>query len=167
MNNNRLFFILQKNTLSYKDKLCKFFNKYDEYLKYLYAYISNPECSEKEKYIIKKLENWMYDEGYELLTNTIQRLDTSAESKVIKFMELYEFLLSCSANSIEKMVDQLFYIPGQFSSQFMLKETSLVGTIEEDESNSCTNSATSYIVIKKGIFCEIPFLINGGYLNEY
>ena len=157
MNKDNLISILQKNSLAYKDKLTSFFIEYVEYLEKLNAYILSPECSDKEKYIVKKLESWMFDEGYELIINTIGQLDDSVETKMIKFIELYEFFLSCSSNSVEKMVDHLFYIPGQFFSQFMSRNRSLVGTIEEVEPNVLKSSITNYTVIKMGVFQEIPF----------
>lgn len=155
MNKDELIAVLQKNDLLYKDRLSKFFTEYIEYLEKLSVYGLTSECSDKEKYIIKRLESWMLDEGYNLIANTVEQLNDSVEGKIVKFMELYEFFLSCSTNSVEKMVDHLFYIPGQFFSQFMSRNRSLVGMIEEEEFDIIKSNIINYTV--KGIFQEIPF----------
>lgn len=155
MNKNNLITILQSRTLNYNENLIAFFNTYVEYSEYLYEYALSSKASDKERYIISYFGKWLDDEGYVLLIRTIEQLSNSNESKILKFIQLYEFLMSSSTDSIEKLIDHLFYIPEQFFSQFVTEKHSLVGKIDETDC-MVINSSANYTLIRKGIF-EIPF----------
>ena len=70
---------------------------------------------------------------------------------------MYSFLLSSSSDNVEKLVDHLFYIPGQFLSEFMPEKRALVGRIDENRNYISVDKENSYVVTKLGIFNEIPF----------
>ncbi len=112
--------------------------------------------------MIKKLEYWLNEEGSILLLRTMEQLDDCAADKIKGFVELYRFLLAHSSDSVEKMADHLFYIPGQFFREFMAGKRALIGSVNESQDPAPVYEGNRYIVTKLGIFNEVPFLISGG-----
>lgn len=158
MKKDNLISLLKNSELKYTNLLLDFMNLYSGLAEMLFSKAYEKKCSDREVYIIKKLEYWLDEEGYMLLSDTIKQLNNCEESKIKGFIDLYSFLLACSSDSIDKIVDHLFYIPGQFFSEFMSEKRALVGKIDECKNYSQINKENSYVVMKKGIFNEIPFL---------
>lgn len=157
MKKNILIDFLQNAKWSYKDLLSNFIDYYYYFVKVLVDKAHENKCSEQEEYIIKKLIYWLDENGYIFLYDTITQLNDCDENKIKGFIDLYSFLLSSSSDNIEKLIDHLFYIPGQFYSEFMSERRPLVGKIDEYIKNIADNKENSYTVVKKGIFNEIPF----------
>lgn len=157
MKKNILIDYLQNAKWSFKDLLSNFIDYYYNYVKILVDKSLENKCSEQEEYIIKKLIYWLDEDGYIFLYDTIKQLNDCDENKIKGFIDLYGFLLSNSSDNIEKLIDHLFYIPGQFFSEFMSERRALIGKIDEYITIIADNRENSYTVIKKGIFDEIPF----------
>lgn len=167
MKKENIFNFLQNSELIYGSLLSDFIGFYSGFVETLLNKAYAKKCSEKEEYIIKKLEYWLDEEGYMLLLDTIKQLNDCDENKIKGFIDLYSFLLSNSSDSIEKLIDHLFYIPGQFFSEFMSKKRALVGKIDECLTYIADDKENSYTVLRKGIFNEIPFFSKWRISYEY
>lgn len=154
MNQDMLRKILCDSNLQYKRKLEQFIAECDELLAFLFKKASSDGCTKEQKFVIGKLGEWMSSEGYPMIVDTIRVLTERDEQKVLDFIELYEFMLQCSTDDVEKIIDCLFYIPGQFMKQFIREKIFMQGTFETQE---LKETDRNYIVMRKGIFDEIPF----------
>lgn len=141
---NSLISLLRNSELKYGKLLLNFMDFYAGLVESLLNKAHEKKCSDREEYIIKKLEYWLDEEGYMLMEDTIEQLNDSAESKIKGFIDLYSFLLSSSSDNIEKLVDHLFYIPGQFLSEFMSGKRALVGRIDENRNYISADRENSY-----------------------
>lgn len=148
---------LQDKKLSYSASLLNFTELYFDLAGKLFKKAYENACSDREGYAIKKLQHWLDEEGSILLLNTMEQLSEDVADKIKGFTDLYGFLLTSSSDNIEKLVDHLFYIPGEFFREFMGEKRALVGKIEEGKNCTVTNKDIIYTVTKKGIFHEIPF----------
>ena len=164
MNRNVLYKSLRDSKLHYKEKLEFFVDNCNKALDYLHNKIESKNCTEEQAFIINKLESWMSLKGYKMLADTVSLLELSDEKNVDEFIEFYEFMLQCSAGNIEKLIDQLFYIPEQFMKQFTKASWSLQIKVEREKD---TEKYWSYVVMRKGIFDEIPFFNKRREYNEY
>lgn len=155
MNVNGLITTLQKSNAEYKDDLVKFFQLYMKYAQWLQKYALSSSATDREKFLIDQYEIWFYREGQGFWIDTIENIDRNATEKFLKFVAIYEFLLSSSEGDVEKIIDHLFYIPGEFSRQFMKETVVLTWTIKnEKKDNICV---VYHALSKTGVFEEIPF----------
>ena len=152
--------IIYDSTLQYRACIEQFMDKCDECLVYLKNCIQAGKCTEEQKYVIKGLDSWMDIKGYQMIADTVQKMSMDDEKKALEFIEFYEFMLQCSSEDIEKLIDYLFFIPEQFMKLFKKENNAIQWQIEETSTNQ---KYYSYIMLKKGIFDKIPFFrIRGG-----
>lgn len=118
MNKNILHQIICDSTLQYGAFIDHFMDKCDECLVYLINYIQAGKCTEEQKYVINRLNDWMNTKGYQMIADTVQKMSMDDKKKALEFVEYYEFMLQCSSENIEKLIDYLFCIPEQFMKQF-------------------------------------------------
>ena len=118
MNKNTLRQIICDSSLQYRTCIEQFMNKCDECLAYLKNCIQAGKCTREQKYVVNGLEDWMNTKGYQMIADTVQKMNMYNEEKALEFIEFYEFILQCSSKDIEKMIDYLFCIPEQFKEQF-------------------------------------------------
>lgn len=105
-------------SLQYGICIEQFMDKCDECLAYLKNCIQVGKCTEEQKYVVNGLEDWMNTKGYQMIADTVQKMSMDDEKKALGFVEFYEFMLQCSSEDIEKLIDYLFFIPEQFMKQF-------------------------------------------------
>ena len=110
--------IICDSTLQYRAYVEQFIDKCDECLVYLKNCIQAEKCTEEQEYVINGLDGWMDTKGYHLIADTVQKMSIDDEKKALEFIEFYEFMLQCSSENIEKLIDYLFFIPEQFKNQF-------------------------------------------------
>ena len=115
MNKNTLHQIICDSALPYKINMNLFFDKYNKYLEYLNSYAQKETCTEEQKYIIDSLNDWLIIKGYQMLADTVQKMNIDDERKILQFIKFYEFMLQCASGNIEKIIDYLFYVPEQFT----------------------------------------------------
>lgn len=118
MNKDILHQIICDSTLQYGIYIEQFMDKCDECLAYLKNCIQVGKCTKEQKYVVNGLEDWMNTKGYQMIADTVQKMSMDNEKKALEFVEFYEFMLQCSSEDIEKMIDNLFCIPEQFKEQF-------------------------------------------------
>lgn len=118
MDNMMLHQIIYGSSLQYWESIDQFINECDESLAYLKNSIREEKCTEEQNYVINGLNDWMNTKGYQMIADTVQKMSMNDEKKALEFIEFYKFMLQCSSEDIENLIDYLFCIPEQFKKQF-------------------------------------------------
>ena len=117
---------LKKLNVNYEKKLEEFISTYDNYVTIIEEKMDQLSRDSEDLFIANELMNWLNEQGYDLFYNAIADLDDEQHYKINGFIDYYSFLLSSVQADFNKLVDQLFCIPGQFSKEFLKKKESLV-----------------------------------------
>ena len=143
---------LQNSKKKYRSELLDFIHFYIKAVEKLHCKVFEKGCSDREKYLIKRLEYWLEESGYILFSDTIQQLQDIDEERIRGVIDVYQFLLSNSMDRAEKLIDQLFHIPNEFFHEFMGEKRTLVGKIDGCKEAVLENNDIVYIVAELGIF---------------
>lgn len=122
-----------------------FIQYYLECADYLHQKCVNHECSERDERIVEKLEHWLEDEGVPAFLDALRLVPADACDEIKDFVSLYRFLLENSRDSVEKLVDHMFCIPGQFVSDFVAEQVKLIGIIGETPECVAVKDREEYI----------------------
>ncbi len=117
---------LKTLSVGYKAELITFFEDYVMYTDSLCSRMSDgmartveqfavyDRCTTEEAYMVRELCKWLQDAGFEKFLSAYADMDEKHEKKIRGFIEAYSYILSLAKDNVMQLVDQLFFIPGQF-----------------------------------------------------
>lgn len=117
---------LENLDVCYKSKLAAFFQDYIGYIESLCNKYSNGLAESIEQFVgyeghltengrmTRELCVWLMNSGFVKILSVFDRIEDNQEEKVIGFIEAYSYLLSIVKDDEMSLIDQLFFIPGQF-----------------------------------------------------
>lgn len=117
---------LKKLSVGCKAELVTFFENYMMYTESLCSRMSNgmaktveqfavyDGCTTEEAHMVQELCNWLQDAGFEKFLSVYTNMDVMHEKQIKGFVEAYSYILSLAKDNVMQLVDQLFFIPGQF-----------------------------------------------------
>ena len=147
-------YLISKN-LNCGENLTTFFNYYQKLLNQLYLLLSTG-ISDREKYMINRLIDWSESEGNLLFYKTVTQLNEDSCDKIEGFVELYTFLLEKSEDDVMKLIDQLFFIPGQFEKEFHVEQKVYEHVCIPQ---NIAETVMYYIFNTQGAILKAPYLI--------
>lgn len=150
--NTKLYECLLAIHFDYSECLRAFFYNYQGLVDKLCERYSGGADGSEEAYMTGELCHWLEKQGYFLLYTTVEQLDESVKEQLEGFIELYTFLLSCAEQDTLKLIDQLFFIPGQFAREFLKEERILIGMYEDAD----CKGKTEYTFNNTGTFSKVP-----------
>lgn len=144
---------LEKLDVNYKDKLIDFFNEYISYVEKLCDESSNgysktieqfslyENCTSEKSHMTKALCTWLLDNGFEKFYSACGKLTNEHEKVVLGFIEAYSLLMSFAQDDIMKLIDQLFFIPGQFVRDLVGETEDVINQLWDIQINieDCSN----------------------------
>lgn len=140
---------LENLDICYKGELTAFFKDYIGYVESLCSKHSNGAARSVEQFaafeghltesgrMTRELCVWLMDCGFAKILSVYDSIEDNQEEKVKGFIETYSYLLSLVEDDEMNLIDQLFFIPGQFVRD-------LVGVIQ----NSLNEIMNKYFQIK-------------------
>lgn len=123
---NNIIKHLEKLNISYKDELINFVERYITYVEDLCNRISNGKVKTideyilyskndtEESYLLQQLCTWLKDEEINKLIILCNNINESQKDKIEEFITTYHNILNLVKDDTKQLIDQLFFIPGQF-----------------------------------------------------
>lgn len=68
----------------------------------------------EEAHMVHELCNWLQDTGFEKFLSAYVNMNEEHEKQIRGFTEAYSYILSLVKDDAMQLIDQLFFIPGQF-----------------------------------------------------
>lgn len=127
---NNIIKHLEKLNISYKYELINFVKSYITYVedlcnriskgkaKTIDEYILHDKNDTEESYLLQQLCTWLKNEEINKIIILCNNINESQKDKIEEFITTYHNILNLVKDDTKQLIDQLFFIPGQFIKDF-------------------------------------------------